>query len=317
MKLLIVEDDRIQRRFLEALLTKAGHEVVAAGDGLEAWAALQHEHQRLVITDWLMPGMDGQELIQNIRKAEWPHYTYIILLTSRDTHDQKVAGLKSGADDYLTKPIDRDELVARLAIGERILNLEERLKRLASIDGLTALQNRRALYENAKAELSRSSRENSSVSLILIDVDNFKSINDRYGHPAGDQALCLLARILQQDRRAYDQIGRWGGEEFVILLPGTARKEACTVAERLRCRIADSHLPLADGINLQLTVSLGVTSTSGRGNAEAISLEILLHEADRALYSAKALGRNRVCAFDPISEKITPSLSTRPTETRE
>jgi len=304
MKLLIVEDDRVQRRFLQAMLTKAGHEVIPAAEGLEAWKMLEENHIRLVITDWQMPAMDGQELIRRIRAASFPNYTYIIVLTSRDGKEHKLEGLQSGADDYLIKPPDQDELIARLAIGERILNLESRLNAslarlelLASLDSLTGLYNRRAFYESAQAELSRASRDGTPVSLILLDVDNFKTINDSHGHPAGDQALCQLAEIIKKESRAYDQVARWGGEEFLILLPNTRPPEAGAVAERLRAGIASSLISLPGNVSLQVTISLGVSCSTNPISSDASTLEKLLQEADKALYRAKTSGRNQTCVF--------------------
>jgi diguanylate cyclase (GGDEF)-like protein len=299
MKILIVEDDLVQRRFLQVLLTQAGHEAVVSSNGDEAWAHLQQDDQlRLVITDWMMPGMDGPELIRRVRAANGPHYTYLILLTSKDTKRSLLTGLEAGADDYLTKPFDREELIARLKIGERLLNLETRLQELATHDSLTGLLNRRALYDIARIELDRATRENSPVSVILLDVDLFKSINDQHGHLVGDRALRLLAETLQQHKRSYDQVGRWGGEEFLVLLPKTNLAEGGRVAERLRLSIANAHLTLPSGQILHVQASFGVSSTS----APPMPLDNLLQQADLALYQAKAQGRNQVCTFDPAAQ---------------
>jgi diguanylate cyclase (GGDEF)-like protein len=305
MKLLIVEDERVQRKFLQAMLTRAGHEVISAADGLEAWKMLEENHLRLVITDWQMPVMDGQELIRRIRAASFPNYTYIIVLTSRDSKNYKLEGLQSGADDYLIKPPDQDELIARLAIAERILNLESslnvslaRLELLAALDSLTGLYNRRAFYESAQAELNRASRDRTPVSLILLDIDHFKAINDNHGHPAGDQALRQLAEIIKRENRAYDQVARWGGEEFLILLPNTKLPEAGAVAERLRTSIASSIITLPGDVSLRVTISLGVSCAANPISSDGSTLEKLLQEADKALYRAKTSGRNRTCVFE-------------------
>ena len=267
-----------------------------AATGDEAWAILQADQQlRLVITDWMMPGMDGPELIRHVRAANWPHYTYLILLTSKDTKRSLLTGLEAGADDYLTKPFDRDELIARLKIGERLLNLEARLHELATHDSLTGLLNRRALYEMARIELERAAREDAPVSVIALDLDFFKSINDQHGHLVGDQALRLLAETLQRHKRSYDQVGRWGGEEFLVLLPRTTLADGCGVAERLRASVAETPLRLPNGQLVHVRASFGVSCTA----TPPIPLDTLLQQADLALYRAKAQGRNQVCAFEP------------------
>jgi two-component system chemotaxis response regulator CheY len=290
MKILIVEDDLMQRRFLQVILTQSGREVITAADGEAAWNMLQKERIQIVITDWMMPVLSGPELIQRIRAANLPHYTYLVLLTSKSAQNSIVEGLKAGADDYLIKPFDRNELMARLAIGERILKLEERLEQMATHDALTNLLNRRALYAGAQTELNRSVRENSPLSLIMLDIDHFKSVNDAYGHPAGDKALCLVAETLVQNKRDYDLVGRWGGEEFLALLPKTSLADAITIAERFRAGIEAARLQMPGGGAVNFTVSLGVSSTT----FGSLDIEELIHQADMALFLAKNSGRNRV-----------------------
>jgi diguanylate cyclase (GGDEF)-like protein len=290
MKILIVEDDLMQRRFLQVILAQSGREAVTAADGEAAWNLIQKERIQIVITDWMMPVLSGLELIRRIRAADLPHYTYLVLLTSQNAQNSIVEGLKAGADDYLTKPFDRNELMARLAIGERILKLEERLELMATHDTLTNLLNRRALYAGAMTELNRSIRENSPLSLIMLDIDHFKSVNDAYGHPAGDKALCLVAETLLQNKRDYDLVGRWGGEEFLALLPKTSLADARTIAERFRAGIEAAGLQMPDGGTVKFTVSLGVSSTA----TGSFDIEALIHQADKALYQAKNSGRNRV-----------------------
>jgi len=298
MKTLIVEDEPEFRLLLSLLLRQSEYEVIEAMDGQTAWDMLQREMIPLVLTDWVMPQMHGPELIRKIRGANFPHYTYIILLTARTAHQDVVDGLRSGADDYLVKPFDSEELRARLSIAERILGLEARLREtldqmraLALKDSLTGILNRRAIFETAENELDRAHRENSSMSILMADLDHFKTINDRFGHAAGDLALKLAVDTIVKNLRPYDHVGRWGGEEFLILLPNTESKEAFQIAERLRLMIERAEMDLGGGGELGLRMSLGVTSTSMENN---LNLDSLVKQADVALYLAKNNGRNQV-----------------------
>jgi len=300
MKVLIAEDDSLLRQMLRGELAAAGHQLITAANGLEAWEMLQKEHVRMLLVDWMMPGLDGPELIRRIRGAGWPGYTYIILLTAKSGRDDVVEGLNAGADDYVTKPFRRDELLARMGVGSRILDLETRLSEslareeaLATLDSLTGLPNRRALYDRARAELNRAQREKKSIGLIMMDIDDFKPINDQFGHAAGDEALRLVAEVLQKSKRDYDFTGRWGGDEFLAILPGTSILQAGLVAERIRASIDKVRLE-ADGAGaVVLRTSLGVACASPAFHP--VELDELLQQADSALYRAKAEGRNRVC----------------------
>ena len=301
MKVLIADDDRFMRRRLQHSLVRGGFDVLEVDDGRSAWDVLQREQVRLVITDWVMPDWDGLKLIQQVRAADLPGYTYFILLTGSDSKEDVVKGLEAGADDYVVKPFDHSELMARVAIGKRILELEERLteardqlRAIATRDGLTGLLNRRAIYEYAEAEINRAVREGQPISLIMLDLDHFKSINDRYGHPVGDEALRQLARTIDGNTRSYDFVGRWAGEEFLVVLPATALAEAAALAERLRASVAAAPLSLADRSQLELCVSAGVT---GMLAGSEQPLELLIQQADRALARAKEKGRNRVSIF--------------------
>jgi diguanylate cyclase (GGDEF)-like protein len=299
VKTLIVEDDPVQRQLLGTLLRHAGYEVIEAANGQDAWDLLQNEHFRLVLTDWVMPKLDGLGLIQRIREANWSLYTYIILLTSKEYNNSIVAGLNIGADDCLNKPYERDELIAHLGIGRRILDLESRLVNMARHDLLTGLFNRLAFYETTQAELGRAMREGTPTSLIMVDLDHFKMVNDRFGYLIGDQALCLVARILQQNRRVYDCVGRWGGEEFMVLLPNTDLNGAMTVAERMRVNIGTALLNLPQVTAIELNASLGVCAVAAATDSPT-PVEMLLQQADRALYQAKCLGGNQVCVYSDV-----------------
>ena len=306
MRLLVVDDDPVISRLLQASLSRAGHTVVPATDGRAAWHLWQQDPISLVVTDWMMPGLDGPELISRIRAASTGDYTYIILLTAKGGKDDVVEGLMTGADDYLTKPFHPGELRARVSIGERILTLEMRLREardqfmvLATHDPLlTGLFNRRALQEHAEAEWQRSARGQGVLSLALLDIDHFKSVNDRLGHAAGDHALRLIGDLLTASKRAYDWAGRWGGEEFLLVLPGATSEDACGVAERVRAKVEASPLSLTNYGVINLRVSIGVsTMTPGA----PMTLDTLLQQADEALYTAKEQGRNRVAVYSPVS----------------
>jgi len=264
----------------------------------------------MLLVDWMMPELDGPALVRRIRSAGAPGYTYIILLTAMSGREDIVAGLRSGADDYVTKPFRLEELLARLGVGGRILALESGLSEslareeaLSALDSLTGLPNRRALYVRALAELSRAEREGTSVGVVMMDIDHFKEINDRFGHAAGDDALRQVAAALQKNRRDYDFPGRWGGEEFLIIVPGASLEQAAVVAERVRASVALVKLNGAGAGELRS--SLGVTAASP--GLRPVGLEELLREADDALYRAKATGRNRVCLHSPITTGPSPA----------
>jgi len=305
MQIIIADDDSVLRWLLRASLTRVGHEVIEVADGKAAWEIIQRERIQLVITDWVMPSLDGVELIRRIRAANIPTYTYIILLTAKSEKEEIIEGLEAGADDYLTKPFDPGEMLARVAIGERILNLETRLREykdqleiLATHDSLTGLLNRRATYQHAEQALLLAEQEATSLSLILLDVDHFKAINDQYGHLSGDQALRLVAETILQATRPQDFVGRWGGEEFVLVLPKTSLAEAEKIAEKIRQKMATTTLVLPEG-DVRLFVSLGLTSSSPKNPCP---LDTLVQQADQALYCAKRQGRNCVRLFNPLSQ---------------
>lgn len=298
VRVLVVDDDPVQRRILRAGMVRAGYQVEEAADGQEALERVIAGGPRLVITDWMMPRLDGPNLIRCIREADQQAYTYIILLTARDGKADVVNGLHAGADDYLSKPFNVEELRARVAIGGRILDLEARLhaamgrlEALALEDGLTGLLNRRAIMEHATAELARAQREGHNLGIVMIDVDHFKAVNDRHGHPIGDEVLKLVAQTLAAGKRGYDWAGRWGGEEFLLVLPGATADIACAVAERLRASVAGACLHGPDGSEIRVTISAGVCAIPPGGR---FRFDVYLQQADEALYEAKRAGRDRV-----------------------
>jgi two-component system cell cycle response regulator len=298
MRILLADDDQVTQRLLSRALQHAGHAVEAVGDGQEAWERLQESFFPVLIVDWMMPRLDGPGLIRQVREAGLPSYVYTILLTSRLTQDDRLGGLEAGADDYLTKPVDFRELHARLAVAERILTLETQLREAnvrlayqASHDPLTKLFNRPAITEYAETELARARRQGHALSLAIFDLDHFKAINDRNGHLAGDAALGYVAQRICASVRPYDWVGRWGGEEFLVVLPETSAASAAAIAERVRAAIAERPLELSSGATVSLSVSGGVACDRGRPD---IAVDALFQEADEALYVAKASGRNRV-----------------------
>jgi diguanylate cyclase (GGDEF)-like protein len=300
MKILVAEDEPGSRQLVKKVLVAAGYEIVEAGDGQEAWELFQREPFQLIVTDWMMPRLDGAGLIKNIRAAQ-KRYTYIIMLTAIDEKPKVVMGLEAGADEYLTKPFNRNELLARIASGKRILRLEQQLTEarqqvedLAMHDGLTGLLNRRAIEEHAGAEFSMSTRKERPMSVIMLDVDHFKSVNDRFGRAVGDQTLRQIAKVLKENLRGYDRVGRWGGEEFILILPDTELKDAAMVAERLRAQTAEMKILPGSEESFSVQISLGVACTADGFP----SLTELINAADQALYKAKQNGRNQVCAFE-------------------
>ena len=297
MKILIAEDDPISRRILEANLLKWGYDVTAVSDGAEAWKRIQEpESPNLIISDWMMPRMDGLALCREIRNMEKSEYIYFIILTAKGEKKDIIEGLEAGADDFLTKPFNQEELKYRTRIGQRIINLERRILELANTDPLTGLLNRRAFMERMEQEMSRAQREKKPLSFILADIDHFKKVNDTYGHQVGDLVLQRFTRQLSTSARPYDFLGRYGGEEFVVCLPGADGLQAGSVAERMRKQIEDMEIMLPDDArSIRITASFGVApyAIESAGN-----VNLLIKKADDALYRAKEEGRNRVCVAD-------------------
>ena len=310
-KILVAEDEITFRHMLKTFLTKWGYEVTAVSDGLEAWRVLQREDRpRLAVLDWMMPNMDGVEICRAIRESKPDPYIYLLLLTSRDQKQDVVEGIEAGADDYLVKPFDPQELRARIHAGERIIELEDRLVRaqeslreLATHDSLTGLLNRRACLDSLLTELNRGCRTGTPVCVVMADIDHFKRINDTYGHQTGDEVLCEVARRMQSSLRGYDTAGRFGGEEFLLVLPGCSLEEGVKLAERV-CHLVRSEPVKAKNIPIEVSISLGVAVAN---QVVAADLEALLGSVDAALYRAKAAGRNRVeCSANPSDSSVPP-----------
>ena len=295
MKVLVADDDPIPRRLVEAALQQAGYEPVVAVNGEHALRILSEPNSpRLVVLDWEMPRLDGLSVCRALRAGRPEPYVYVLMLTSHDRPEAIVEGLDAGADDYVRKPCDLEELKARLRAATRILTLQDQLvasreasREQAMRDGLTGLLNRAAVLDALQQECSRTDRIGGTFGVIMVDVDHFKSINDTYGHLIGDGVLREVAARLRATLRTYDSIGRFGGEEFLVIAPGCAAIGARELAERLRHAVGDTPITYS-GRTLPVTISLGVSAGAGSPARDA-----LLHGADEALYAAKSHGRNR------------------------
>ena len=320
MRILIADDSIVSRHLLEATLRKWGYEVTVCNDGDQAWQHLQSdEPPPIAILDWVMPGQSGIELCRQLRVQQGQEpYTYVMLLTSKNQRDDLIEGMEAGADDYVTKPFDQHELQVRLRAGRRIVELQTELRRQATHDALTGVLNRSKTFEIFARELQRSKREGTPLGTILVDLDHFKSVNDTYGHLAGDEVLRSAAARLQASVRSYDAVGRYGGEEFLVLLPGCDEAMASMQAERLRLALAMDPVVLesAGAVEYQVTASFGVAvSTAARS---AATPEVLVAAADAALYKAKRAGRNRVELLPlPESGEAPPAEETEPEIDRE
>lgn len=296
MKILIADDDLLSRRLLEKTLQRAGYDVVAVEDGSAAVAQLcDPDGPRLALLDWEMPALDGLGVCRAVRRHKDLGYVYMILLTSKGLKTDVVAGLGAGADDYLTKPFDTEELKARLRTGQRILHLEGRLVEAredlrfkATHDSLTSIFNRGVIMDLLGREVSRSRRENIPIAILLCDLDYFKRVNDTHGHLVGDEVLKETSRRLLLSVRSYDYVGRFGGEEFLVILNNCPAAFTASRAEEIRRAISSSAVHSNAG-PLSISISIGVHQTDNWGTA---TVEELLHEVDTALYAAKAAGRN-------------------------
>jgi diguanylate cyclase (GGDEF)-like protein len=303
MKILIADDDTISRMVLTKALENRGYKVLPAADGQEGWNIFRREKDSIymAILDWIMPGMNGLELCRRIKAISTAHYVYVIFLSGKKHMDDIVEGFETGADDYLTKPFDKRELLSRIQVGQRIVELQQALQEanrklhdMAVTDDLTGIPNRRALFDHTRQEIARAGREQTPLCIIMLDIDHFKRVNDECGHMTGDEALIRIAKRITSILRPYDTIGRYGGEEFLICLSQTNADTGMNIAERIRTCICDSPFEIRDK-RLHISVSLGVTSfVPPVGGDVHETLEHAIHIADNGLYDAKNAGRNKV-----------------------
>lgn len=298
-KILVAEDDPVSRRVLEAFLLKWGYQVTTACNGEEALHILESEDApRLAVLDWMMPGMEGVQVCAKIRSTPGSRpYVYILLLTARTQKEDLLAGMEAGIDDYLTKPFDAQELRARLHVGQRIVNLQdqligarEELRYRATHDALTGIYNRGEIIEALDRERARQARDGGSFGIIIADLDHFKRVNDTYGHAAGDAVLRETTVRMKGCVRSYDFVGRYGGEEFLLVVPSSDATGTLALAERIRQSMQSSPVT-TDAGEINVTISLGVAAST---HACPFDTQELLLRADQALYRAKENGRNRV-----------------------
>ena len=294
-RILVAEDDPMYRRLLQTWLEQWHYEVTLAEDGEAAWRELRSDHHpRLVLLDWMMPGIDGVEVCRRVRALQSETYSYIIVVTSRSGKQNAIDALDAGADDFLVKPVESNELRARVHVGSRILSLQnellhsrEQLRFQATHDALTGLLSRRTILQALHEEMARASRAAETVGVLMLDLDRFKLVNDSHGHHVGDAVLVEVAGRVAQAVRCYDKVGRYGGEEFLLVLPDCSADMLACVAERIRSRVEANPIA-AGGVGIGVTVSIG----GAIGNSKLSDPVSLLRSADHCLYAAKAHGRN-------------------------
>lgn len=305
MRILIAQEDESSRGMLESMLANWGHDVIGSVDGATAWQELQKESApRLAILDRKMPGLDGLEVCREVRKRTDTPYVYLLLMTAKGQEQEMLEGLQAGADDFLTKPLNTDDLMIRLRVAKRILELQEELRRAhAAIsyqtrhDPLTGLSNRAAILDALGRELARVRREAGRIAVILAEVDHLKTINETYGHPAGDAVLREAARRIRAMVRPYDTVGRYGGEEFLVIVPSCDANNALSHAERLRSSLAAESMDISEWGKfaspkegkIRITFSVGVAAAE-----QVKGSELLLRAVEVALARAKKGGHNRV-----------------------
>jgi two-component system cell cycle response regulator len=305
MKILIAEDSASSRMVIERTLMSLGHECITAENGAQAWESFQASDVEVIISDWMMPGMDGDELCRRVRAHPTAPYAYFIILTSLEGRTHVINGMRAGVDDYLSKPFDHDELEARLIAAARVTELHHRLARQGAElerlnarlfddsrrDHLTDLGNRQRLDEDLQEWTTRAARYGHAFSIALLDIDRFKRYNDTFGHQAGDEVLRSVAHTLRRECRVGDIAYRYGGEELMVALAGQTLDYARTAAERMRTAIEAMRIPSCESGSEVVTVSVGVAEFAAVDNG---TFSRLLARADSALYEAKQSGRNRV-----------------------
>jgi two-component system chemotaxis response regulator CheY len=299
MKILIADDDLVTSRLLEKIIKKMGYESVVTHSAQEALDILLSEDSpKIALVDWMMPEIDGLEICRKVREDTSAYYKYIILVTSKDLQEDIIKGMNAGADDYITKPFSYEELTVRINAGRRIIELQDQLTYIATYDVLTGVLNRRAFLKRLNQEISRCKRIGSPLGLVLADLDQFKSLNDTYGHVAGDKVLAETAHLMRSCLREYDEIGRYGGEEFFVILPGANLDQAENVANRMRKSIENFFVNYEDKV-LQVTISFGVYAIEEF--RETCDIYEYFKIADKALYEAKRKGRNCVVRADNVN----------------
>lgn len=310
-KVLIAEHNPVSRNVLHSMLSGWGYDAIPVANGIEAWSYLQSDDgPHLAILDSRLTGLDAVEICRQVRAQDGLHYAYLLLLTEKGPIEDLVGTLDAGADDYITRPFNSLELRARLQAGDRIIRLQERLvqahERLyeqATRDSLTGMWNRTAAIQILDGEIARAVRARTPIAVIMVDLDRFKLINDAHGHLAGDVVLREAASRMSGTLRKYDSIGRYGGEEFLIVVPGCHFHDSVSVAERLREAVACQTFSIGDG-SYQATCSFGLSWDSCAG---PVAANRLLREADTALYAAKRQGRNRVEVFGSPATTEVPA----------
>ena len=302
---MVIEDHPDQRELLEIVLQKEGYRVVPAANGVEALAKLEREPTDVILSDVMMPKMDGFELMRKVRGNPLFKNVYIILITARIQERDRVQGLDLGADDYITKPFSFSELLARVRVGSRVVQYQQHLEHQALVDSLTGLFNRGAFERKMEEEFERAQRYHHPVSLLLLDVDNFKVVNDTYGHHWGDEVLKKIADLLKSKTRRSDYPARFGGEEFVLILPETDLENALSVEAKVHAEIKAATLG-TKARSFSITVSAGVSSTC---NKQYSNWQELLEDADQALYLAKSRGKDRAEAFMPEEQRKAASAN--------
>ncbi len=314
MKVLVAEDDRISRKILAKVLGQEGYEILEVSDGESAWDVLERENIRLVISDWVMPRLDGVSLCKRIRGVDLERYVYVIMVTAKTEVENLVEGLEAGADDFIFKPINTSELLVKLKVGRRILKLEdelseknrelaranELLKKMTLLDPLTGIGNRRFFHQYISKVHANYLRYNTPYCLAMADVDNFKAYNDTYGHREGDKVLKLLAKTIKDFVRKSDEVFRFGGEELVIVFSNQRREGGVAVSERVREVVESLAVPPARNEPFEVvTISIGIGCSEELEGGE-VSWESVLKIADTAMYRAKANGKNCVATLQTV-----------------